>query len=137
MSKICIVQIGGSQMMNYFRNFIIVFLFITGVINSSFAGQKLEFFHSISDLPLMYGFKENENTAIIFEKLDGRIIETSAVGSVSQAKLEKFYVEILPELGWQEVEKNLYKREGELLNIKFSSNSKVTTIYVTITPDKG
>ncbi|WP_435641028.1 hypothetical protein [Micavibrio aeruginosavorus] len=82
------------------------------------------FFSNISDLPLMPGLYELPDAAVVFDKEEGRIVESAAAGEgVHHTQVIDFYTKTLPQLGWAVVSSapaagmGLYQRDGEMLNL--------------------
>ena len=63
-------------------------------------GTAAEFLRFVEDLPLAPGLVEDQDTITIFDKPNGRIVETSASGAQSTASVVDFYRQTLPQLGW-------------------------------------
>ena len=111
---------------------------IFGVISTQHV-RGINFSSVIENLPLMHGFSEDKDSAVIFESPGGRIIETSAVGKGVWIDISGFYKKSLPELGWKTKSSTSYIREGELLNLELvekDSEGKVRILFK-ITPIKN
>ena len=134
--KLYSLKIGGNIVKNQFKILIFVLLASFSLATSVYA-FKTQFFTSVIDLPLMSGFVELEDSAVIFDKPSGRIVETIATGTASKEKAMNFYLQSLPQLGWEAIGEGRYVREDELLKLEFSKNADKTTIHVTLTPTKG
>src|SRR3546814_6431381 len=69
----------------------------------------------------MPGLTEQADTAVVFDKPTGRIVEVAATGPVDPAAVIGFYGRTLPQLGWRQaraaLESALFVREGETLTI--------------------
>lgn len=61
------------------------------------------FVRAVPDVPLMAGFAEIEDEAVVFDKPGGRIATAAAAssGAVAAAQVRRFYRETLPQLGWR------------------------------------
>ncbi len=53
------------------------------------------------DIPLMQDFQEDENSRVVFDAPDGRIIEVRARGQKGQTAVADYYNMLLPSLGWR------------------------------------
>ena len=65
----------------------------------------------------MPGLHNQENTLVVFDKPQGRIVEIEARGKVTRAAAEKFYAASLPPLGWVADGAHRWRREGEGLKL--------------------
>lgn len=83
---------------------------------SAFAQMPSSFFSSIRDMPLMPGLLELPDQTVVFDKPQGRIIESVAlIESVTQSDIQAFYEQALPQFGWQRLGSNSYIRQNEAL----------------------
>tara|TARA_R110002073_G_scaffold29086_7_gene91881 strand:- start:12145 stop:12618 length:474 start_codon:yes stop_codon:yes gene_type:complete len=53
------------------------------------------------DLPLMEKFHEEEDSRVVFDTPEGRIIEVRAQGAASPEQVRDYYRLVLPTLSWQ------------------------------------
>lgn len=93
------------------------------------------FSKAISDLPIMPGLTEETESIVIFDKPNGRFIETSASGNVPPQKISHFYRQALPALGWQAQAEGQYRRGQDNLILAIKSDQPQSRISFTITPD--
>ncbi|TVQ82173.1 MAG: hypothetical protein EA357_10280 [Micavibrio sp.] len=116
-----------------------VFFLFGGTISAAAysASSSSQFFTAVTDLPLMPGFIEQLDENMIFDKPEGRIVETEAVGRGTREIAEGFYLETLPQLGWRFVGGHRFERGEETLEIDFSEQADYITIHVTVKPNKG
>jgi hypothetical protein len=96
-----------------------------------------DFLPGFDDLPVMPGLEAVDGAGIVFDTPAGRIIEGYAEGKVTEASVRHFYDETLPQLGWRQVSKNEFRREGEQLKIDFKGKDQALTVRFTLSPDKG
>ncbi|MBT3397120.1 MAG: hypothetical protein HOB82_04470 [Alphaproteobacteria bacterium] len=92
------------------------------------------FFATVADLPLMPGLAEQQDTALVFDNPGGRIVEVTAVGSLTAEAISAFYGETLPQLGWTGVADDQFEREGEVLRLVFTQVTGPTVVLFTIAP---
>lgn len=92
------------------------------------------FISTVPDLPLMPGLEEVPEQAIVFDKPEGRIVETFAIGLVTQDAVIAFYRETLPQLGWTATGPASYKREGEQLVMAFTPGHDSLIVRFMISP---
>ena len=108
--------------MFFTRSFVLVFLLLalsaTPATVFAQADADQAFVSGIEDLPLMRGLTETEEGSLVFESAGGRFVEVYAIGNVVPAAVAGFYAESLPQLGWQQVEPTIYRRDNEILLIE-------------------
>jgi hypothetical protein len=92
------------------------------------------FLQAAADVPLMPGLAEIDGAATVFDKPDGRIIETLAEGALRLTEVEKFYAQTLPALGWQSRGQGLYERDGERLTLGLGGRDGAVTVRFLIAP---
>lgn len=93
------------------------------------------FLQAIPDLPLMEGLSELQNEGLVFDKPDGRIIEAYARGQVQSEAVLRFYEQTLPQLGWQAIEPQAWRREGERLDIAVTQEAPYTLVRFVLKPE--
>jgi hypothetical protein len=71
------------------------------------------------DVPLMPGLSPVDDTGLIFDKPQGRIIQAAARGAVNRRDVIAFYDSSLPELGWHRADQQHFVRDGERLSLDF------------------
>ena len=102
------------------------------VIAGSFLGE-------IDDLPLMPGLTPLQNTGVVFDSPQGRIVEVYTAGKVTRPEVISFYAESLPQLGWvvQDVgnEGAAWRRENEVLRLMFSGTGPIVTVHFSLAPE--
>ncbi len=104
------------------------------------AGDGVAFLDAIEDLPLMPGLHEAPEGGMVFDTAAGRIVETTASGAVSQARVVDFYAVTLPQLGWARRGETVFVREGELLELEFpqpaSAGGEELSVRFSLSPVK-
>lgn len=88
------------------------------------------------DVPLMPGLAESPDAATVFDKPSGRIANTEAKGKVSAAAVRKFYADTLPQLGWQSVGPEHYRRETEQLRLSVTGRDGALTVRFELLPNQ-
>lgn len=78
------------------------------------------FVDGIDDLPLMPGLIGVGDQSLVFDKPDGRIVQSVATGRVRAAAVRSFYADTAPQLGWQPTGEGRYTRDGESLRIELT-----------------
>ena len=105
--------------MNYFT--IPILLFFSFVL-----ADNENFVNGTQDIPLFKGMQNVEDSLVVFDKSNGRIVLTETEGEIELKKVKEFYHHILPNLGWVKNQRDQYFREGESLEISFTEiNGKV------------
>ena len=68
--------------------------------SAALAQERLQFVVGVEDLPLMPGLSVNEDTGVVFDTPEGRIVRVAASGRVKRAAVEDFYAATLPSPSW-------------------------------------
>lgn len=92
------------------------------------------FVSGFEDLPLMTGLTQVIGNSILFDTPQGRIVQASAVGTVSQSSVMQFYAETLPQLGWAQVDDAEFQREGETLKVEFTDLNQRLEVRFLVEP---
>lgn len=98
------------------------------------AAQAEDFVPGTEDVPLMPGLAAVENSSLVFDKPEGRIVESAAHGAVTRVDVTRFYAETLPQLGWRPAGSRSWRREGERLRLDFRGADGDLTIGFTLSP---
>ena len=81
-----------------------------------------QFFTSLQDVPLMPGLRELTDLTVIFDKPEGRIIESvAAMDSLTVDIIRRYYKSSLPQLGWNRIGQDYFARQGEYLRLNFET----------------
>ena len=102
-------------------------IFILMIISTIMAGEKglrgaPVFIPGINGLPLMEGLVIVPDSHVIFETLNGRIIEIFAIGENSPMDILSFYGATLQHLGWKANSNNEFWRDEDILKIEISDD---------------
>ena len=101
-------------------------------------GEATSFFTSIQDMPLMPGLVELPDQTVIFDKPEGRIIESVAsLESVSPEAIKAYYESTLPQLGWQRIADGSFVRKDERLQLNFESYGGENYLRLMVAPKDG
>ncbi|MEK9967603.1 MAG: hypothetical protein VW600_00610 [Ferrovibrio sp.] len=112
-------------------------LALAGIRASLSDAQAAAGFLSIAeDVPLMPGLAENADAAAVFDKPSGRIANAEAKGAVSANAVRQFYAATLPQLGWQALGTEQYRRERERLRFSFAGRDGALTVRFELLPDQ-
>lgn len=93
------------------------------------------FVAELDDVPLLAGLTEQPGTGLVFDKPDGRLVESYASGPLKPAAVMDFYELTLPALGWQHVGELTFLRDGEILRIDMVPDEKQTTVRFVLAPE--
>lgn len=101
-------------------------------------GLAGSFLGEVDDLPLMTGLTPLQNTGVVFDSPQGRIVEVYTAGKVTRADVLTFYGEALPQLGWiaEDVgnEGAAWRRDDEVLKLMFSGTGPILTVHFSLAP---
>jgi len=105
--------------MGSLRPLILGFIGALALANAPALAQQ--FVPGTEDLPLMNDLATVAGTDIVFDKPEGRIVESTARGKVSKEGVRSFYAATLPQLGWKEAAgPDSWTRESEVLHLDFA-----------------
>jgi hypothetical protein len=107
---------------------------IRASVSNAFAAAG--FLSIAEDVPLMPGLAENADAAAVFDKPSGRIANAEAKGAVSANAVRQFYAATLPQLGWQALGTEQYRRERERLRFSFAGRDGALTVRFELLPDQ-
>jgi len=99
----------------------------------AWAGDATAFVSVIDDLPLMAGLSE-AGQGVAFTTSQGRIAEATASGGVTRAAVLAFYAKTLPQLGWQRAGDTRFTREGETLDLLFTTSGGSLSVRFSLAP---
>jgi hypothetical protein len=117
------------------RHLAAVLLFAGAVLAAApLAAQATGFVAGTEDIPLMPGLRNQENTLVVFDKPQGRIVAVEARGKVTRAAAEKFYATSLPPLGWIADGPHRWSREGEGLQLEITGRDGDLHIGFSLAP---
>lgn len=108
-----------------------VCLFI-GSGTAALADQS-EFLEALPDVPVMQGMEEMQDYILVFDKPEGRIIETLVhTDDISQEQIRNYYSQTLPQLGWQKTSSDEFVRESEKLSLQYEEDF----LKITVSPNR-
>ena len=97
--------------------------------------RAADFVPGTEDVPLMPGLASVEGSSLVFDKPEGRIVESAAHGAVSRYDVTRFYAQSLPPLGWRRVgTATSWRREGEKLRLDFRGTDGDLTVGFSLSP---
>jgi hypothetical protein len=92
-----------------------------------------QFVPGTEDVPLMKELAPVQDSDLVFDKPEGRIIEASARGKVTRAAVRSFYAATLPQLGWKPTGES-WTRESETLRLDFAGHDGDLWVTFTLLP---
>lgn len=114
--------------LNYFALIMILFSY-------SVHAETARFFSSMQDVPLVVGINELPDQTLVYDKPEGRIVESVAeVNSGTFDSIRKAYDETLPQLGWRKIADNTYTRQGEFLTMNYEAIDGRNFLKVMVRP---
>ncbi len=115
----------------------LVFSAVLLLAASAFA-QEAGYLRYLPDVPLMAGMSEQQEQAMIFDKAEGRVIESIALAGTSSAKdVQEFYQRTLPQLGWKQASPQRFLRNDEQLIVKWEKLPDGPIVRFSVSPKQG
>lgn len=87
------------------------------------------------DVPLMAGLDEDADAGTVFESATGRVIVVEATGAVAARTVERYYEQVLPELGWRADGTGRFLRDGEVLALTITRANGLTLVVFRLSPE--
>ncbi|GAB5389588.1 MAG: hypothetical protein Alpg2KO_25560 [Alphaproteobacteria bacterium] len=98
------------------------------------SGQA-DFVPGLDDVPLMTALSQQGGYDLVFDKPEGRIVESVVTGDVQALSVKAFYDQNLPQLGWKSAGQDRWLREGEVLQLQyFSTETQTLGVRFTLKP---
>ncbi|HYD67486.1 hypothetical protein [Azospirillum sp.] len=97
---------------------------VGGVISAPVAAaETAAFVAGMGDVPVMPGLAAGAEEPLVFDKPNGRIVETVLHGRVERKAVLDFYARTLPQLGWKRAADTRFQREAEELRLEFANGT--------------
>lgn len=117
----------------------ILFIMLFLVFSSPAGAEEPRFFSELSDIPLMPGLFELADDTVVFDKPEGRIVESSAASETENInQIKAFYDSALPQLGWVRVSgpegEPSYIRQDEALRLRLETKQGVNIVKLMVSP---
>ena len=104
-------------------------------INGAYRSGGQQFFESLNDVPLMPGLYELLDESVVFDKAQGRIIESSAASDeLAEAEIKGFYEQALPQMGWERITPQTFVRQDERLTMELKEQDNYSIVQFTVSP---
>lgn len=122
---------------------LLIVLFIMGTLpvlpaSAQMQGRAPVFFSKMQDIPVMPGLRELEDQAFVFDKPQGRIVESLALfDGMPPPRILDFYAQTLPQLGWRLVSPARFVRGEESLEMSFEDQGSETLFKIIIHPNES
>ena len=97
---------------------------------------KNTFVEGLSDVPAYKKMTNVKDSLVLFDKLDGRYVSSEIKGDYKEVEVRKFYGKVLPNLGWKEINKDLFRRDNEIMEIKYMNEENSLRLIFSVTPKK-
>lgn len=102
------------------------------------AAENQAYLHYLPDVPLQAGTSELVDEAVLFDKAEGRIIESVVdVGKTPEKQALNYYSEALPPLGWTPAGGGVFVRNGEQLTVKWEKLPGGAILRLSLSPKRG
>ena len=98
------------------------------------AAWAADFVPGTEDVPVMKGLKPVTDSAVVFDKPQGRIVEAQFHGKLGRRQVEDFYAATLPQLGWKSGAADSWQREDETLHLEFTGRDGDLKVGFTLSP---
>ncbi len=102
----------------------------------SFGSQANEFVYGLGDIPIFKDMQNEEDSLVLFDKVEGRYAYSEIIGEYKIKEIEQFYNTVLPNLGWEK-KKKLFIRGNENLEIRYFVEENKTKVIFSIFPKKN
>lgn len=117
------------------KNHIRLFILVLVILFTAVFSAKAAFIEGLEDVPLLNGMKQMPQDNISFGNEQSRLVEAYLTSTkIGFAKVESFYKETLPQLGWTYQGKRddilTFYRDGEAIDI---AKESVKPLIVRIT----
>ncbi|MCC6598690.1 MAG: hypothetical protein IT559_07870 [Alphaproteobacteria bacterium] len=109
--------------------------FYAGGAVRGYAAEPVVFFSALQDVPLMPGLREINEQTVIFDKPDGRIVESFAeIEDGSQEAVLRYYSASLPPFGWTKRHDGRFLRDKEILELRFQQLGDDVFLRISVMP---
>ena len=99
------------------------------------ASADVAFFEAIRDVPLAPGLVENQGETLVFDKPDGRFVESTAtLSGATIPAVRSYYGQALPQFGWSQSGTDTYIRGDEILEFSFFEDDVSAAMLISIRP---
>lgn len=108
---------------------------LAGDLPAANHSEQQQFFETLNDVPLMPGLYEMVDDSVVFDKPEGRIIESRAASEkLAGAQIKSFYKHTLPQMGWVPRADGSYVRDGETLTMNVEKQGNYSIVRFMVAP---
>ena len=94
--------------------------------------------YGFQNIPLMDKLDQVDEKCFLFDTPYGRIIHAFAKGRIKEDEVSDFYSETLRELGWVELERLKFFRDGEYLRVEIENlKDRELGVYFSVRPSQN
>jgi hypothetical protein len=115
-----------------------VLIFLALLIVFAPTGVQAEgsrFFTELADIPVMPGLFELVDETMIFDKAEGRVVESAAASETKNSnEIKAFYNQTLPQMGWVRVREGVFQRGAEQLHLTIETRGNLRILRLSLTP---
>lgn len=104
------------------------------VVESVNEPSNAGFVPNLPDVPMPQNFVSDADTSSFFDSAEGRIAEINASGFQEIAEVYAFYEDIMPQFGWKQLDRGIYKKDGEMLVITAEKGKQLTNLKFQLRP---
>lgn len=117
---------------------VFLFAFLFFAVPASAVETMPAYLRYLPDVPLMPAMAELEEQSMIFDKAEGKVIESTALaGNLSEKEVNEFYDHTLPSLGWTAAGAQRFLRNGEQLIVKWEKLPGGSLVRFSLSPKQG
>ncbi len=111
-------------------------LFVFALLSFSVSAHaETAYLSALPDIPLMPQMKAMPETAVVFDKAEGRIVEESVKApNIPVSAIDNFYAETLPALGWTRLSPQRFSRNGEQLIVNLEKLQSEGLVKFAVSP---
>lgn len=114
---------------------LLCFVWAPAWAQSSRTAQGQRFFQTLNDVPLMPGLYEMLDESVVFDKPEGRIVESAAASEdLASQEIRAYYRQALPQLGWNPVAEGTFVRQGESLTLRVENQGDYNIVRFMVVP---
>ena len=123
--------------MRKFALSVLLMVSISAYSANAATGQQ-SYLHYLPDVPLLPGMTELTDQSVVFDKAEGRVIESVVfAGFISAKDVQNYYNRTLPSLGWSMAGPDRFLRNGEQLIVKWEKVQDGAIVRFSLSPKQG
>ena len=122
----------------YFRYIFCVFIFHLSLFHPEHTLSDEITVYGFQNIPLMNKLAQVDEKCFLFDTPYGRIIHAFAKGKIKENEVTNFYSETLRELGWKELDRLKFFRDGEYLRVEIEDlKDGELGVYFSVRPSQN